>query len=241
MNYDAPLIPVTLIKRYKRFLADVTMADGTELTVHCPNTGSMKRCAEPGWQAWLSDSGNPKRKYRYTLEWVAVDQRYRACVNTARPNQIVGEALRERMIPALADWSEVQSEPKVDDGRLDFCLHNDDGSRCWVEVKSVTLLEEDNGLGCFPDAVTERGLKHLRRLQALKAEGDRAVLLFCVPHEGIREVTVAEHIDPAYAQALREVMADGVEVLALGVTFAQGSDGDMPDGMRAAGLLPVRL
>ncbi|WP_370293565.1 DNA/RNA nuclease SfsA [Thalassolituus sp.] len=236
MNYPAELIPATLIRRYKRFLADVVLDDGSELTVHCPNTGSMKRCAEPGWKVWLADSANPKRKYRYTLEWVLVDGSYRACVNTAQPNRVIGEALRDGRIPRLTGYDEVQSEPRVEDGRLDFCLHKADGARCWVEVKSVTLLEQDNGLGCFPDAVTERGLKHLRRLAELKKQGDRAVLVFCVPHEGIREVSAAEHIDPAYAAALRDVVAGGVEVLAVSVSFTQ-----TPAAMTVAGLLPVRL
>ena len=239
MKYEHPLIPATLVRRYKRFLADVIMPDGSEMTVHCPNTGSMKRCAEEGSRVWLSDSMNPKRKYRYTWEWVEVDRKYRACVNTTRPNQLVGEALAARVIPDLEDWVELQSEPKVEDGRLDFCLHQADGRRCWVEVKSVTLLEQDNGLGCFPDAVTDRGRKHLLRLEALKQEGDRAVLLFCVPHEGIREVTVAEHIDPKYAQTLKEVMANGVEVMAARVLFSADKE---QEGMQVTGeLLPVLL
>ena len=236
MIYPLPLIPATLVRRYKRFLADVILADGTELTVHCPNTGSMKRCAGEGWRVWLADSQNPARKYQYTLEWVMVDDRYRACVNTAQPNRLIGEALRAGQIPGFSDAVTVQSEPKVEDGRLDFCLHDSDGGRCWIEVKSVTLLERDDGVGCFPDAVTERGRKHLRRLQALCDAGDQAVLLFCVPHEGIREVRPADHIDPAYGAALREAAAAGVRVMAARVTFSTE-----PDGMRITGLLPVIL
>ena len=236
MKYELTLIEGTLINRYKRFLADVRLQDRSEITVHCPNTGSMKRCAEPGSKVWISDSANPKRKYRYTWEWVEVDSKYRVCVNTARPNQIIGEALEAREIESFDDYESLQREPKVEDGRLDFCQLLDDGRRCWIEVKSVTLLEEDNGLGCFPDAVTDRGRKHLLRLQALKEEGDRAVLLFCVPHEGIREVTVAEHIDSKYAQTLREVMASGVEVMAAKVTFAKDDS-----GLEVSGLLPLVL
>lgn len=241
MQYDQALIPATLIRRYKRFLADVTLADGSDITVHCPNTGSMKRCAESGSRVWLYDSQSSlarktPRKYRYTFEWVEVDGKYRACVNTARANQLVGEALEQGVIVELNGYSAIQREPRVEDGRLDFLLTSDAGERCWVEVKSVTLLEQDNGLGCFPDAVTERGRKHLQRLQALKEGGDRAVLLFCVPHEGIREVTVAEHIDPAYAQVLRQVQAGGVEILAAAVEFAADDS-----GMQIRGLLPVVL
>lgn len=251
MKYELPLISATLIKRYKRFLADVRLADGTELTVHCPNTGSMKRCAEPGSRVWLSDSMNPKRKYRYSWEWVEVDGQYRACVNTARPNQMIREALEQRQISGLDTWVDLVAEPKVDDGRLDFCLTEANGDRCWIEVKSVTLLEQywpepellgtssqapNTGLGCFPDAVTERGRKHLKRLAALKAEGDRAVMLFCVPHEGIARVTVAHHVDAKYADALHEVIAKGVEVMAVAVEFSA----DDP-GMVARGFLPIQL
>lgn len=251
MKYELPLIPATLVKRYKRFLADVVLADGSEITVHCPNTGSMKRCAEPGSRVWLSDSANPKRKYRYTWEWVEVDGRYRACMNTSRPNQLVKEALEQRCLAGLDSWVELTPEPKVEDGRLDFCLLEEDGRRCWIEVKSVTLLEQywpepdqlgtdsnmpNTGLGCFPDAVTERGRKHLKRLEALKADGDRAVMLFCVPHEGIQRVTVAHHIDAKYAQVLNEVMANGVEVMAVAVDFSNDDT-----GMCVSGYLPVEL
>ena len=236
MQYDRPLIQATLIKRYKRFLADVTLDDGSEITVHCPNTGSMKRCAEPGSRVWLYDSQSKTRKYQYTFEWVEVDGKYRACVNTARANQLVAEALEQGVITELKGYSDIKREPKVEDGRLDFLLTSETGERCWVEVKSVTLLEEDHGLGCFPDAVTERGRKHLNRLQALKGSGDRAVLLFCVPHEGIREVTVADHIDPAYGKVLREVQAGGVEIMAAGVEFATDDS-----GFAIRGMLPLKL
>ena len=236
MQYDCPLIPATLIRRYKRFLADVTLEDGSEITVHCPNTGSMKRCAEPGSRVWLYDSQSKTRKYQHTFEWVEVDEKYRACVNTARANQLVAEALEQGVIAELKGYRDIKREPKVEDGRLDFLMTSETGERCWVEVKSVTLLEQDNGLGCFPDAVTERGRKHLKRLQALKDAGDRAVLLFCVPHEGIREVTVADHIDPAYGKVLREVQAGGVEIMAAAVEFAADDA-----GFEVKGLLPLKF
>ncbi|MDF1762652.1 MAG: DNA/RNA nuclease SfsA [Oleibacter sp.] len=260
MKYELPLIEATLVRRYKRFLADVILADGSEITVHCPNTGSMKHCAEPGSRVWLSDSANPARKYRYSWEWVEVNGKYRACINTTRANQLVKEALEARQIPTLDTWQTLQSEPKVDDGRLDFCLHGEclhgeqsvtdnESRRCWVEVKSVTLLglpEEDaletdqkdnksrSRMGYFPDAVTARGLKHLHRLLALHQSGERAVLLFCVPHEGIREVMAAATIDPKYAQALREVAEQGVEVMAFSVLFNDNE-------MRLSEPLPVYL
>lgn len=244
MNYDLPLIEATLIKRYKRFLADVRLPDGKEMTVHCPNTGSMKNCAEPGWPIWLSDSQNPKRKYRYSWEWVGVQQTFKACINTARANQLVAEALENKVISELADYHHIQGEPKVEDGRLDFLLHRNDcetpDSKAYVEVKSVTLLDSDlseekePGLGSFPDAKTDRGLKHLNRLLALHQEGYRAVLLFCVSHEGIERVRPADEIDPKYGKALREVVAQGVEVLAYRVDFGE-------NGMAVKRRIPVEL
>ena len=235
MIYDAPLVSGRLLRRYKRFLADIVLDDGCEVTVHCPNTGSMKHCADADSRVWLWDSLNPKRKYQLTWEWVEVDGQYRACVNTARANALVAEALERGEIAELRDYAQIRREPKVEDGRLDFLLTQDDGADAYVEVKSVTLLSNSEaGLGQFPDAVTERGLKHLRRLQALKEQGHRAVLLFCVPHEGIERVQAAAAIDPAYARALDEVAAAGVEVLAYRVSFSEW-------GMQLDQAIPVLL
>ena len=235
MNYDAPLVSGRLLRRYKRFLADILLDDGREVTAHCPNTGSMKHCADPDSRVWLWDSNNPKRKYQLTWEWVEVDGQYRACVNTARANALVAEALEQGVIAELSGYAGIRREPKVEDGRLDFLLCSDDGDKAYVEVKSVTLLSENEaGLGQFPDAVTERGLKHLRRLQALKEQGHRAVLLFCVPHEGIERVQAAAAIDPVYARALDEVAAAGVEVLAYRVSFSEW-------GMQLDRAIPVLL
>jgi sugar fermentation stimulation protein A len=235
MIYDAPLVSGRLLRRYKRFLADIVLDDGREVTAHCPNTGSMKHCADPDSRVWLWDSHNPKRKYQLTWEWVEVDGQYRACVNTARANALVAEALERGEIAELRDYAQIRREPKVEDGRLDFLLTQDDGADAYVEVKSVTLLSNSEaGLGQFPDAVTERGLKHLRRLQALKEQGHRAVLLFCVPHEGIERVQAAAAIDPAYARALDEVAAAGVEVLAYRVSFSEW-------GMQLDQAIPVLL
>ena len=224
MKYDEALVSGRLLRRYKRFLADIRLDDGQEVTAHCPNTGSMKHCADADSRVWLWDSHNPKRKYQLTWEWVEVDGQFRACVNTARANQLVEEALKDGVISELAGDYDIRREPKVADGRLDFLLsaQQQGDADIYVEVKSVTLLSEETaGLGTFPDAVTERGLKHLRRLQALKEEGYRAVLLFCVPHEGIERVQAAADIDPKYAAALAEVAAAGVEVLAYRVTFSE--------------------
>lgn len=251
MRYPQALESATLIRRYKRFLADVQMDDGRVLTVHCANTGAMTHCADPGCRVWLLDSANPKRKCRYSWEWTEVAGQYRACINTARANQLVAEALEQGLIPAAGGYSGLRREPKVEDGRLDFCLHENGLKDLWIEVKSVTLarlpeagsnsLTEANATAqgiavCFPDAVTDRGHKHLLRLQQLVAEGQRAMLLFCVAIEGATSVSVAADIDPAYAATLAEVMASGVEVLCLQVHFDTDSG-----GMRLAETIPFRI
>lgn len=227
------VLPAVLIRRYKRFLADVRLANGDEITVHCPNTGSMRHCAEPGSRVWLSDSHNPARKYRYTWEWVEVQQQYRACINTQRANALVEEALQQQVITPLQNYASWQREPRVEDGRLDFLLRSPAQPDCYLEVKNVTLLEEP-GEGCFPDAVSARGLKHLHRLASLCQLGHRAVLLFCVAHEGIHWVRAAREIDPLYAHALDVVKQQGVEVYAYRVQFGDNS-------MALAESIPVRL
>ena len=225
MQYDRPLLTGRLIKRYKRFLADIMLDNGQQITAHCANTGSMKHCGAEGDRVWVYDSQNPQRKLPYSWEWVEVAQTYKACINTARANQLVEEALRQNLIPELAGPYQIQREPKVADGRLDFLLTDAENNKSiYIEVKSVTLLDDlinKTGVGSFPDAVTERGLKHLRRLLDLKQQGNRAVLLFCVPHEGISSVRTAHEIDLKYAEMLRTVYAEGVEVLAYRVKFSE--------------------
>ena len=228
MDYDRPLLTGKLVQRYKRFLADIELLSppdraGEIVTAHCANTGSMTNCKDAGAQVWLFDSQNPKRKLPLSWEWVEVEGQYKACINTARANQLVKEALLANSIIEIPVSSAecLKSEPVVDEGRLDFLITHDE-NQTFIEVKSVTLLADDN-IGYFPDAVTSRGLKHLQVLQRLKAEGHRSILFFCVPHEGIQQVRVAEQIDPVYAEKLREVIAAGVEVLAYQVEFqAQG-------------------
>jgi sugar fermentation stimulation protein A len=233
MEYERPLLTGKLIQRYKRFLSDIELTSPAErageiVTAHCANTGSMTNCKDDGAKVWLFDSQNPKRKLPLSWEWVEVEGQYKACINTARANQLVKEALLENRIKEVEVLSAefLKAEPKVDEGRLDFLVSSDTSDLLtYIEVKSVTLLgnvEDDSGnphIGYFPDAVTSRGLKHLEVLMRLKAEGQRSILFFCVPHEGIKQVRVAEHIDPVYAEKLREVMAAGVEVLAYQVEF----------------------
>ncbi|WP_299183571.1 DNA/RNA nuclease SfsA [uncultured Neptuniibacter sp.] len=210
------LISGRLIKRYKRFLADMTLDDGREVTAHCPNTGSMKNCADPDSRVWVLDSQNPKRKYPLGWEIVEVEERFLACINTGRANKLVWEAIDSGVISQLQGYSSIRQEVKYgENSRIDLLLEDPDKGRAWVEVKNVTLLESE-GWGSFPDAVTARGAKHLQELSRMVEQGDRAVMLFCVPHMGINRVRPADHIDPEYGRLLRLAMDSGVEVYAYG-------------------------
>ncbi|RDE18050.1 DNA/RNA nuclease SfsA [Motiliproteus coralliicola] len=237
MKYEQPLQPARLLKRYKRFLADVELADGTLMTLHCPNTGSMRNCAEPGSRVWYRDSLNPKRKYPCTWELVEVEDKYLASVNTARANGLVEEAILNGWIAELQGYPQLRREVRYgeENSRIDLLLSQQPQGRpdCYVEVKQVTLLQEE-GVGRFPDAVTERGRKHLRELEQMVAQGHRAVLLFCVPHTGIEAVEPADQIDPAYGQALRQAQQAGVELLAYQAEIS-------PERIELVRQLPVRL
>ncbi len=208
MILHSDLQPATLIRRYKRFLADVTLADDSETTIYCPNTGAMTNCGYAGDTIWYSTSNNPKRKYQYTWE-LTEHNGHLICVNTAKANLLVAKALANNEIDDL-DGYQIKPEVKYGDSRIDFLLTSEDG-QCFVEVKSCTLLE--GGQGYFPDAVTKRGQKHLNELIKIVNEGHRAVLLFCILHSGISSVQAAKHIDPTYAELLEKAIANGVEVL----------------------------
>ena len=216
MKFDPPFTEAVLLKRYKRFLADVRLADGSELTVHCPNTGSMKHCQAPDAPCWISLTDKPGRKLPGTLEITTTSAGHRTGVNTARPNHLVREAIESGAIPELGGYARIRGEVKygAENSRIDLLL--EDGERqCFVEVKNVTL-EAGGGLIVFPDAVTARGTKHLRELMAVVDQGQRAVLLFCVQHSGASRVAPAADIDPVYTATLNEALAAGVEVLAYG-------------------------
>jgi sugar fermentation stimulation protein A len=216
MQFSSPLIQGTLIKRYKRFLADVQLTDGTIVIAHCPNTGAMTGCAEPGWKVWLSPSTNPKRKLLYTWEVVLTDKQHWIGINTHKANAIVKEALQENKIAELVGYANLKAEVKFgeENSRIDFLLTDFKKVDCFVEVKSVTLL--DNNVGYFPDAKTIRGQKHLRELSLIAGQGKRAVLLFCVQHSGIQSVQVAKQIDTDYAKELKQAMLSGVQILCYG-------------------------
>ncbi|MBZ0059060.1 DNA/RNA nuclease SfsA [Leclercia adecarboxylata] len=234
MQFTPALQPATLVQRYKRFLADVVTPEGVALTLHCPNTGAMTGCATPGDTVWYSTSTNIKRKYPYTWEITQTADGEYICVNTLRANQLVKEAISLDLIPELCGYKTLKSEVKYgsESSRIDFMLQADDRPECYIEVKSVTLAEKDNGY--FPDAVTLRGQKHLRELISVAAAGKRAVLLFAVLHSAIARFSPARHIDPKYAQLLNEAQKQGVEVLAYKAELSA-------DNMTLRSALPVSL
>ncbi|USD40720.1 DNA/RNA nuclease SfsA [Vibrio sp. SCSIO 43135] len=216
MQFNPSLESAKLIKRYKRFLTDIELADGSIRTIHCANTGAMTGCAEPGNTIWYSTSDNPKRKYPNSWEISQTQQGHSICVNTARANQLAVEAIENGTITELAGYDQLQTEVKYgnENSRIDILLNSETKPNCYIEVKSVTLLDEDNnGQGYFPDAVTTRGQKHLRELTEMANNGSRAVLLFTVLHTGIEKVSAAHHIDAKYSNLLKIAQEQGVEVL----------------------------
>ncbi|MDJ0522235.1 MAG: DNA/RNA nuclease SfsA [Planctomycetota bacterium] len=220
-----------LIRRYKRFLADVRREGGSELTVHCANPGSMSTCSSPGSRVRIRDAGNPKRKLSHDLEQIRAGRAW-VCVNTAVPNRVVGAALRAGRIPGLDGYETVRAEvPDGDGSRFDFLLSSG-GSRCWVEVKNVTLKRGREAR--FPDAVTERGLKHLQALERHVGAGDRAVMLYFVGRADVSSFRPAWEVDPAYAEGLERAAAAGVEVLPIRAVVT-------PVGVGVGLLLPYHL
>ena len=210
VRFEPPLRRATLIRRYKRFLADVETASGETLTLHCPNTGAMTGCAEPGSAAWYSTSTNERRKYAHTLEIVGDRDGHLIGINSARANALVVEALAAGMLPGFSADASVRREVAIPGqrGRLDLLVGD-----VYVEVKSVTLKLADSG--AFPDAVSVRATRHLDTLAGLARTGRRAALVFCVQHTGIDSVRSADEIDPEYGRALRRAVADGVNVVAV--------------------------
>mgnify|MGYP003674633850 CR=1 FL=1 len=223
MKLQGPLRSAKLIKRYKRFLADIELADGSCMTIHCPNTGSMKNCQNPGNRVWYSLSDNPKRKYPGTWQVIEMNDKDLVGINTGLANALVAEAIVGGRIPQLSPEGELRREvPYGTDNksRIDLLLTPaaSGASCCYIEIKNVSLGEAD-GVGLFPDAVTQRGQKHLRELMQVKQQGDRAMLFFCVQHSGIESVSPADTIDPEYGRLLREAHSAGVEIIAYRASF----------------------
>ena len=203
-----------LLRRYKRFLADIELVDGTQVTAACPNTGSLLGCAIPGHRVWLSESETPSRKYRYTWELVEVDG-VKIGINTGLPNKLVAEAITSGVLVELSGYQEMRREVAfgTERSRVDLLLTGSGRADCYVEVKNVTAAVSD-GVALFPDAISARGAKHLRELMRLQDAGLRAVLVYCVQRGDVSEVRPADAIDALYGQTLRSALAVGVEVLA---------------------------
>ena len=234
MKFTPPLKHATLIQRYKRFLADVVTPEGETFTLHCPNTGAMTGCASPGDTVWYSTSENTKRKYPHTWELTQTQTGAFICVNTLQANTLAKEAIQANLIPELIGYNTLKSEVKYgeENSRIDIMLQADDRPNCYIEVKSVTLAE--NEFGYFPDAVTVRGQKHLRELMGVVAGGERAVLLFTILHSAIEYFSPAHHIDAKYAQLLIEAQKQGVEILAYKAELSA-------DNMTLISPLPIAL
>lgn len=210
MLFNHPLQPAKLLRRYKRFLADVELADGRRLTVHCPNTGSMMGCDAPGLPVMISRSPNQKRKYPHTLEMVQVKGNW-VGINTSLTNKLIREALEGSLFPELGPFDQIKAEVTTGNSRLDFLLRNGNQST-YLEVKNCTLARGVAAM--FPDAVTSRGAKHLQELLRLHQEGHRAALIFCVQLQNVDHFEAARDIDPFYAATLAAVAGQGVLVLA---------------------------
>jgi sugar fermentation stimulation protein A len=212
-----PLMGGTLIKRYKRFLADVRLDSGERVTAHCPNTGSMLGCAQPDRPVWVSFHDNPRRKLKYTWELIAMPDSL-VGVNTQVPNRLVAAAIGNGDIAELRDYDDLQREVNVGHRtRIDLMLAGSTKPHCYIEIKNCTLVED--GRACFPDAVTARGLKHLHTLRQLVRDGHRAIIFYLIQRMDAIEFRPADRIDSAYGEGLRQAVANGVELLAYDVAI----------------------
>ncbi len=232
MRFSEPLVSATLVMREKRFLAHLRLEEGSAVIAHTNNTGSMLGCKEPGSRVWISPADNPRRKLKWTWEIVETAEGVLVGVNTTFAQRIAEEAISESRIPELAGYENMRREQVSSPGsRMDLLLERE-GERAWVEVKSVTLAEKGHAM--FPDAVSSRGLKHLRELERLAAGGDRAVMLFVIQRGDADSFGPAEAIDPDYAEGLRRAQAAGVELLAYRAEVGV-------EGIRIERKIPLRL
>ena len=216
-----PLISATLVQRYKRFLADVRLENGELITAHCPNTGSMKQCSQPGRPIYLSRHQNPRRKYEHTWELIHMSQSL-VGINTQATNLIVREALQARQVDLLKDYDRVQAEVKIaNNTRIDFMLSGANRENCYLEVKNCTLVQEGQAL--FPDAITQRGQRHLQELIALSQAGYQAAIFFLVQRSDACSFSPAQDIDPVYSQLLRQAREENVHIMAYDVDISMQS------------------
>ena len=209
-TFPEPLIKGKLIKRYKRFLADVELSNGDIVVAHCTNSGSMKSCIEPGADVYLSTSNNPNRKTKYTWELINIDSGW-VGINTLLPNQLVYEALEQNYIPEIKGYINFFREVTFEDSRFDIYAENYT-EKCFIEIKNVTYKVGKYAL--FPDSVSSRGTKHLYSLIRAKKQGFRAIIFYLIQRTDIEIFSVARPIDPVYATALERAIDNGVEVIA---------------------------
>ena len=232
VQFDRPTQQGTLLRRYKRFLADVELEDGQTITVHCPNSGSMKACCEPGSPVLLSDSQNPKRKLRHTWELIRMGRSW-VSVHSARSNELVAKWIDDGQITEFSQYTDCRREVAYGDNkrsRVDLMLSGPD--TCYVEIKHSTMRVGKHA--AFPDAVTTRGRKHLEDLTTMVRQGNRAVMFYVVGRSDCERFRPADEIDPEYGKALREAVAQGVELLAYRVKFS-------PKGANLLGPVPIDI
>lgn len=213
MKFQEKLEHGRLIRRYKRFLADIRLDDGTEVVAHCTNSGSMTSCLEEGAEVFLTPERDPKRKTKFTWEMIKINNDW-VGINTGIPNKLAFEGISSGIIPGLSGYSKVKREVKFGDSRFDIFAENDH-EKCFVEVKNVTMKVGNYAL--FPDAVTTRGQKHLKTLTEVKAAGIRAVMLYIIQRSDVEIFAPATEIDPDYAKALKLAIKAGVEIIAMQV------------------------
>jgi len=230
MEFQNKLVHGTLIKRYKRFLAEIRLDDGTEVVAHCTNSGSMKSCLENGAEVYLTPVADPKRRTKFTWEMIKINGGW-VGINTGNPNKLAYEAISAGKIPELAGYTNVKREVVFGDSRFDVFAENET-EKCFVEVKNVSLKEGKYAL--FPDAVTTRGQKHLKTLMEVKATGIRAVMLYIVQRTDVEIFAPAKEIDPGYAKALKLAVNAGVEVIVMQVEVT-------PEGIYLKKKLPVEI
>lgn len=233
MRFDTPLVPAILRRRYKRFLADVCLADGREVVAHCPNPGSMMGLAAEGTKIWLEPNDDPKKKLKFGWRLVEHEDGGFTGIDTGRANAIVAEGLAAHAMAGFSGATGIRREVKYGTAsRVDFLISGAEED-CYLEVKSATLVRQAP-LVEFPDSVTARGAKHLMELAEMKRLGCRAVLLFLVQRTGVTEIDVARDLDPKYAEAFDMARAAGVEILAHGCDIS-------PEQITFAGPIPLRI
>lgn len=230
MRFQTPLVPATLLRRYKRFLADIRLDDGKEVTAHCPNPGAMLGLMEPGARIWVEPNSDPRKKLKFGWRLVELEGAHLAGIDTSVPNKVVKEALIERQISELSGYAEVRPEQKYgENSRIDFLLEG--SQKVFVEVKNVHLRRTESWAE-FPDCVTARGTKHLNELMHVTASGNRAVMLYLVQRTDCDKFRLASDIDPTYAQAFDAARAAGVEMICYGTHIT-------PEGVEISSQFPV--